>query len=151
MKSDLQYVWFDAPDETWLDYVSDNRNGIATPKHDFAFGPVANDDVFRTFAAYQAGVLSKEETNIIASITITNNGKKKIIDKEAFLVYSPELELKNNFNSFKFDIDINEDPIKIDFELQPKEVDGIIKTGYYDIILFCEDTIIKEEILIREG
>jgi hypothetical protein len=62
MKSDLQYVWFDAPDKTWLDYVSDNRNGIATPKHDFAFGPVANDDVFRTFAAYQAGVLSKEET-----------------------------------------------------------------------------------------
>lgn len=96
-------------------------------------------------------LLSKEETNIIASITITNNGKKKIIDKEAFLVYSPELELKNNFNSFKFDIDINEDPIKIDFELQPKEIDGIIKTGYYDIILFCEDTIIKEEILIREG
>ena len=96
-------------------------------------------------------LLSKEETNIIASITITNNGKKKIIDKEAFLIYSPELELKNNFNSFKFDIDINEDPIKIDFELQPKEIDGIIKTGYYDIILFCEDTIIKEEILIREG
>ena len=96
-------------------------------------------------------LLSKEETNIIASITITNNGKKKILDKEAFLVYSPELELKNNFNSFKFDIDINEDPIKIDFELQPKEIDGIIKTGYYDIILFCEDTIIKEEILIREG
>lgn len=96
-------------------------------------------------------LLSKEETNIIASITITNNGKKKIIDKEAFLVYSPELELKNNFNSFKFNMDVNEDPIKIDFELQPKEINGIIKTGYYDIILFCEDTIIKEEILIREG
>lgn len=96
-------------------------------------------------------LLSKEETNIIASITITNNGKKKILDKEAFLVYSPELELKNNFNSFKFNMDVNEDPIKIDFELQPKEINGIIKTGYYDIILFCEDTIIKEEILIREG
>ena len=62
MKADLQYVWFDAPDEAWLEYVSDNRNGIATLAHDFAFGPVANDDVFRTFAAYQAGVLSKEET-----------------------------------------------------------------------------------------
>ena len=62
MKAELTYVWFDAPDEAWLDYVSDNRNGIATTEHDFAFGPVANDDVFRTFAAYQAGVLSKEET-----------------------------------------------------------------------------------------
>lgn len=62
MKADLRYVWFDAPDETWLEYVSDNRNGKATPAQDFAFGPVANDDVFRTFAAYQAGVLSREET-----------------------------------------------------------------------------------------
>ena len=62
MKSELQNVWFDAPDEAWLDYVSDNRNGIATEVCDFAFGPVANDDVFRTFAAYQAGVLTKEET-----------------------------------------------------------------------------------------
>lgn len=62
MKSELSYVWFDAPDEDWLDYVSDNRNGMATKECDFAYGPVANDDVFRTFAAYQAGVLTKNET-----------------------------------------------------------------------------------------
>ena len=62
MKAELSNVWFDAPDEAWLDYVSDNRNGIYTEEYDFAFGPVANDDVFRTFAAYQAGVLTKEET-----------------------------------------------------------------------------------------
>lgn len=62
MKSELQSVWFDAPDVAWLDYVSNNRNGVFTEACDFAFGPVANDDVFRTFAAYQAGVLTKEET-----------------------------------------------------------------------------------------
>ena len=62
MKARLQHVWFDAPDERWLDYVSNNRNGIATEVCDFAYGPVANDDVFRTFAAYQAGILTKEET-----------------------------------------------------------------------------------------
>lgn len=62
MKAELTNVWFDAPDEAWLDYVSDNRNGLATKVCDFAYGPVANDDVFRTFAAYQAGVLTKEET-----------------------------------------------------------------------------------------
>lgn len=62
MKSELQNVWFDAPDEAWLDYVSYNRNGIATSPIDFAYGPVANDDVFRTFAAYQVGILTKEET-----------------------------------------------------------------------------------------
>ncbi|MBP5612665.1 MAG: DUF3990 domain-containing protein, partial [Bacteroidales bacterium] len=43
-------------------YVNDNRNGIPTRVCDFAYGPVANDDVFRTFAAYQTGVLTKEET-----------------------------------------------------------------------------------------
>lgn len=62
MKAELSNVWFDAPDEAWLDYVNKNRNGIDTVTCDFAFGPVANDDVFRTFAAYQAGVLTKEET-----------------------------------------------------------------------------------------
>ena len=45
-----------------MDYVNDNRNGIPTRVCDFAYGPVANDDVFRTFAAYQTGVLTKEET-----------------------------------------------------------------------------------------
>ena len=62
MKSSLKGLWYDEVCEEWLDYVSDNRNGIATAEYDFAYGPVANDDVFRTFAAYQAGVLTKEET-----------------------------------------------------------------------------------------
>lgn len=62
MQNELKSVWFNAPDADWLDYVSNNRNGLPTSICDFAFGPVANDDVFRTFAAYQAGVLTKEET-----------------------------------------------------------------------------------------
>ena len=62
MKAELKHLWFQEADEEWLDYVSDNRNGISTESYDFVFGPVANDDVFRTFAAYQAGVLSKTET-----------------------------------------------------------------------------------------
>lgn len=35
------------------------RNG---PSYDFVFGPVADDDVYTTFALYTAGVLSKEQT-----------------------------------------------------------------------------------------
>lgn len=62
MKSELKGLWFDQVCEEWLDYVSDNRNGVTTTEYDFVFGPVANDDVFRTFAAYQAGVLTKTET-----------------------------------------------------------------------------------------
>ena len=43
--------------------MSDNRAGKYTGKaYDFIFGPVANDDVYTTFALYTAGVLSKEQT-----------------------------------------------------------------------------------------
>lgn len=62
MRAKLSNVWFDAPNEDWLDYVSENRNGMNTKACEFAYGPVANDDVFRTFAALQAGILTKTET-----------------------------------------------------------------------------------------
>lgn len=54
---------FDGPEEAWLDFVSDNRSGNYEGKvYDFIFGPVANDDVYRTFTLYTAGVLTKEQT-----------------------------------------------------------------------------------------
>lgn len=54
---------FDSPDETWLDFVSDNRSGnYEGDSYDFIFGPVANDDVYRTFTLYTAGLLTKEQT-----------------------------------------------------------------------------------------
>ena len=54
---------FDAPDEAWLDFVSDNRAGkYIGESYDFIYGPVANDDVYTTFTLYTAGVLSKEQT-----------------------------------------------------------------------------------------
>ena len=54
---------FDSPDEAWLDFVSDNRSGkYEGEAYDFIFGPVANDDVYRTFTLYTAGVLTKEQT-----------------------------------------------------------------------------------------
>ncbi len=54
---------FDEPDEAWLNYVSNNRSGSYTGEtYDFIFGPVANDDVYTTFALYAAGILSKEQT-----------------------------------------------------------------------------------------
>lgn len=30
--------------------------------HDIVFGPVANDTIYRTFVAYEEGILTKEET-----------------------------------------------------------------------------------------
>lgn len=54
---------FPAPDEKWLDFVSANRSGqYDGVKYDFILGPVANDDVYRTFTLYSAGLLTKEQT-----------------------------------------------------------------------------------------
>lgn len=51
------------PDDKWLDFVYANRNGVYSgPEYDIVYGPVANDTIYRTFVAYEAGILSKNET-----------------------------------------------------------------------------------------
>lgn len=53
---------FDQPDESWLDFVCACRDGVnAAAGHDLVFGPVADDDVYRTLALYREGQLSKDE------------------------------------------------------------------------------------------
>jgi len=54
---------FNKPDKHWLDFVSANRNETYNDKlYDIIFGPVANDTIFRTFIAYQNGILNEAET-----------------------------------------------------------------------------------------
>ena len=54
---------FEKPDKKWLDFVSANRNGTYEGEtFDIIYGPVANDTIFRTFIAYQNGILSEKET-----------------------------------------------------------------------------------------
>ena len=61
--ADGKLLRFDSPSEAWLDFVSENRSGnYEGESYDFIFGPVANDDVYRTFTLYTAGLLSKEQT-----------------------------------------------------------------------------------------
>ena len=61
--SECSVLRFESADEAWLDFVSDNRSGnYEGEAYDFIFGPVANDDVYRTFTLYTAGVLTKEQT-----------------------------------------------------------------------------------------
>lgn len=63
MEEGLDILHFKAPDEAWLDFVSDNRNGAYSGTHyDVIYGPVADDTIYKTFIAYAAGVLTKEET-----------------------------------------------------------------------------------------
>ena len=61
--SECSILRFDKPDEAWLDFVSNQRSGnYAGEVCDFIFGPVANDDVYRTLTLYTAGILTKEQT-----------------------------------------------------------------------------------------
>ena len=54
---------FDEPDEAWLDFVAQNRQGMYSgEKYDLIYGSVANDDVYRTITLYMTGSLSKEQT-----------------------------------------------------------------------------------------
>ncbi len=57
-----EVVKFDGVCDAWLDFVCDNRDGTYSgPQYDFAFGPVANDDVYRTLYLYRAGEIDREE------------------------------------------------------------------------------------------
>jgi len=57
----LSVLKFDAPNEKWLDFIVERRQGIASSKqYDLIIGPVANDDVFGTIILYEAGQLDKE-------------------------------------------------------------------------------------------
>ena len=59
----MNCLYFNKPDKKWLDFLSANRNGVYTEeKNDIIYGPVANDTIFRTFIAYQNGILSEKET-----------------------------------------------------------------------------------------
>ena len=54
---------FDQPNEVWLDFVCSCRDGINVAEgRDLIFGPVANDDVYRTLTLYREGEITKEET-----------------------------------------------------------------------------------------
>jgi len=59
----LKCLFFDKPDKRWLEFVSANRNGTYDGEtFDIIYGPVANDTIFKTFIAYQNGILSESET-----------------------------------------------------------------------------------------
>jgi hypothetical protein len=46
----------------WLEFVFNNRRGLAAEKFDMVMGPVANDSLYATLLLYEQGVLSVEAT-----------------------------------------------------------------------------------------
>ncbi len=77
---------FESANEAWLDFVSENRAGNDTGgSYDIIFGPVANDDVYTTFALYSAGVLTKEQT--LDALKIKKLYNQLVLSSEKALSY----------------------------------------------------------------
>lgn len=54
---------FEEPNAEWIDFVSNYRNGIAkNDNYDLVIGPVADDDVYRSFQLYLTGLLTIDQT-----------------------------------------------------------------------------------------
>ena len=54
---------FEEPNEAWLDFVTQNRNGsYSGNRYDIIYGPAADDSVYPTVTLYQEGYYSKEHT-----------------------------------------------------------------------------------------
>jgi hypothetical protein len=78
IRKELDYLHFDAPNEEWFDFVMENRRGLYQGKqYDVIYGPVANDNIYKTLIAYENGTLSKAET--IARLKVP-----KLFDQMAF-------------------------------------------------------------------
>ena len=51
---------FDAPNEVWLNFVFQNRNGTYKGEaYELIYGPVANDDIFATFTLFAGKEITK--------------------------------------------------------------------------------------------
>lgn len=80
----LDVLHFERPDDAWLDFVAANRTGTYVGrKYDMVYGPVANDDVYRTINAYLGGFADREAT-------IRNLLTRKLSDQ---LVFASERSL----------------------------------------------------------
>lgn len=96
-------------------------------------------------------VLDDDEQNQIKmNIDLKNTGEIPIVGKNIYIAVPPEIEItKKTFPPINLDIgepftvgDLDEDQIIITC---PKGI-----TGFYDIIVFCDDDAIKNEIVVKK-
>lgn len=79
---DLSIKCFPAANDEWVDFVLKNRM-IEGFSHDYdiVIGPVANDNVYRQFALFEGGIISKQ--SLISELMTY-----KLVDQ--YLFHSPE-------------------------------------------------------------
>lgn len=88
LKNKYKLLFFSEANEEWLDFVFANCNGsYEGVNYDIIFGPVANDTIYRTFIAYEEGILTKDET--IARLKV-----KKLYNQMTFTTENSLKELK---------------------------------------------------------
>lgn len=114
--------------------------------------------------------ISENKNEVSMKIDIENKEKVKVQDKTMFFICSPELQINphievssneefdyekegkyykiSDYNSFNFNLDINEKFTIDNIIITPQDLTNI-RSGKYDILVICEDNIIKNEILIR--
>jgi len=94
---------FNFPDEAWLDFVSAHRNGTYQGNaYELIYGPVANDDIFATFALYAGGQLSKEET--INRLKVKKLYNQLVFSSErgiSYIHFTGTLDMRGEVNSME--------------------------------------------------
>lgn len=94
---------------------------------------------------------AKEEARTDLVLTLENTGVVPVVDKNIYIAVPPELEIENNM--FSFDLDVGEtltigNDINTRMRITPKDKTKT-PTGLFDILIFCEDKVIKNEIVVR--
>ena len=97
MKKELDILHFESANDIWFDFVIANRrNTLQGKKYDIIYGPVANDTIYRTLIAFEAGEVSKAET--IARLKVRQLFDQMTFASEkalSFLKYSGFMEAPN--------------------------------------------------------
>ena len=79
---------FESANEEWMNFVFQNRSGTYNgKKYDAVYGPVADDDVYQTFALYESNTLTKKQT--LEALRI-----KKLFNQMVFATEKALLHLK---------------------------------------------------------
>ena len=97
-------------------------------------------------------IIIKNNDIINMTIDLKNTGEIPIVDKTIFIAVPPELKIEND--TFNFNLDVGEsftigkgqDKIQIKLPDPSKAV-----AGMFDVIVFCDNKVIKNEILVRRG
>ena len=92
-------------------------------------------------------VIGSENETCDIDIEITNTSPKAIGDKDLYVILPPELKFIEGVNHYIISAEEGEDPFTIHNVIGLNEQ----RTGYYDVLIFCEDFVTKEEILVRRS